>query len=441
MSSTEEYLKELKALFAKEVKIIKELGALANNLESTNLEEEGLMNSQSSSLKDALGKTSELISNILEDMNVTRPLPSLKVDIPKKAKVEKKVELQKKEEIPLTIKRIKHEKLGIEISELEKKILKRLRKEEKETKVITKKRASKYVSVANKTFGEISRKLQDKRIFVSLKQDLIKANLDFIPTSYISVLFFTTMIALIGGFVLFLFLMFFSLGPDYPFVTKVVEGMGKRFLETFWIIFVVPLLTFLGVYTYPSVEKSYLEGKINQELPFATIHMAAISGSMVEPSKMFSIIIATGDYPFMQKEFIKLINQINIYGYDFVTALRNVAFNNPSQRLAELLNGLATTINSGGDLPNFFEKRAQTLLFDYRIEREKYTKTAETFMDIYISLVIAAPMILMLLLIMMSVSGLGLSIGTSTITLLMIFGVSMLNLIFLAFLKLKQPAP
>ncbi len=109
----------------------------------------------------------------------------------------------------------------------------------------------------------------------------------------------------------------------------------------------------------------------------------------------------------------------------------------PSTKLAELLNGLATTINSGGDLPEFFDKRSQTLLFEHRIEKEKNTKSAETFMDIYISVVIASPMILMLLLMMMSISGLS-WLSTSMITLIMILGVSLANVIFLTFLHIKQ---
>jgi flagellar protein FlaJ len=219
----------------------------------------------------------------------------------------------------------------------------------------------------------------------------------------------------------------------------VKESFMAIFLKVFWVIIALPLITFIGVYFYPAAEKNYMENKINQEIPFATIHMSAISQSMIEPSKIFSIIISTGEYPFLQREFTKIINQVNVYGYDLVTALRNVAFYNPSQKLSDLLNGLATTINSGGRLPEFFDKRAQSLLFDYRVEREKYTKTSETFMDIYISLVIAAPMILMLLLIMMRISGLGVPISTSMITLLMIFGVATINALFLIFLQLKQP--
>lgn len=166
--------------------------------------------------------------------------------------------------------------------------------------------------------------------------------------------------------------------------------------------------------------------------------MAAISGSMIDPSKIFNIIISTKEYPYLSKEFTKVINEINIYGYNFVSALRNAAFNSPSKKLSELFSGLATTINSGGDLPEFFDERSKTLLFEHKLEREKYTKAAETFMDIYISVVIAAPMILMLLLMMMKVSGLGLSFSTSTITLMMVLGVTVINIFFITFLHMKK---
>ena len=193
------------------------------------------------------------------------------------------------------------------------------------------------------------------------------------------------------------------------------------------------------MYIYPSLERKSSEHKIDQELPFAAIHMAAISGSMIEPSRIFKILITTEEYGAIRKEFTKLINEINVYGYDLVSALRNSAYNSASKKLGELFNGVATTISSGGNLPNFFEKRAQSLLFDYRLEREKYTRTAETFMDIYITVVIAAPMIFMLLLMMIKISGLGIGISGQMITLLMILGVVGINILFLTFLHLKQP--
>src|SRR3989339_726169 len=284
-------------------------------------------------------------------------------------------------------------KLHEGITDLEKASLKNLLNKKKDVVVKMEKTPSKYVKFANSLFVKRAKVMEKNDFFKTLKLDLIRANLEFLPMSYISVMLLTTMIAFFIGIFLFVFFLFFNIGPD------------------------------LLMYVYPSLEKSSIETGINRELPFATIHMSAIAGSMVDPSKIFQIMLTTKNYPFLEKEFTKIINEVTVYGHDLVSALRNAAYHSPSAKLSELFNGLATTITSGGDLTIFFEKRSQTLLFDYRLDREKQTKSAETFMDIYISVVIAAPMILMLLLMMMKISGLG---------------VSVVNVGFLTFLHLKQ---
>jgi len=324
-------------------------------------------------------------------------------------------------------------------SSLEKETIKRLKSKEK--KIVTKKvkKANQYIKISNKFFSKTSTSLLNKGFFVNTKIDLIKANLELIPKSYVSIVLFSTLLSFIFSIILFIFLLFFNVILQFPFITAVEGDIFTRMLKVSWTLFVIPIATFLFGYTYPSMERQHLGSRIDQELPFAVINMAAISGSMVEPSKIFNIMILTREYPFLEKEFVKLINEINVLGYDLVTALKNNARNSPSKRLAELFNGLATTINSGGDLPNFFDKRSQTLLFDYKIERQKQTRASETFMDIYISVVIAAPMILMLLLMMIKISGLGLSISATMITIVMTLGVAAINVVFLTFLHLKQP--
>jgi len=329
-------------------------------------------------------------------------------------------------------------KLHEGITDLEKASLKNLLNKKKDVVIRKEKIPSKYVNFANSLFVKRARIMEKNDFFKTLKLDLIRANLEFLPMSYISVMLLTTMIAFFVGIFLFVFFLFFNLGPELPIITLMNGSILDRFIKTFWIIFAAPIGAFLLMYVYPSLEKSSIETGINRELPFATIHMSAIAGSMVDPSKIFQIMLTTKNYPFLEKEFTKIINEVNVYGHDLVSALRNAAYHSPSAKLSELFNGLATTITSGGDLTIFFEKRSQTLLFDYRLDREKQTKSAETFMDIYISVVIAAPMILMLLLMMMKISGLGVSLSTSMITLIMVLGVSVVNVGFLTFLHLKQ---
>ena len=111
-----------------------------------------------------------------------------------------------------------------------------------------------------------------------------------------------------------------------------------------------------------------------------------------------------------------------------------------SENLSELFSGLSTTITSGANLQEFFEKRAESLLLNYRLEREKYSNVVETFLDIYISVVIAAPMIFLLLLIMMSVSGLQTGFSSGQMSLLFVTAIAALNVLFLIFLQIKQPS-
>jgi len=423
---------ELEEIIKKEKSIIKEIASLMGALKITkDIGEKRIISSQLKSLKSSLRETNENVSEVLNKKSITKPLTSQPIS-----------EISEKPAEQISVKSPKKVKLAKEMKlhGLEKETLKRLKKKEKKVVKQKTRKPSGYIKMANKIFFDFSTSVVNKKIFDSLKKDLVKTNLQIIPAGYISLILFTTLLSAVAGLFAFSFFLFFNLGAEFPFITKVTENLGTRFLKVFWILFIVPLGTFFIMYIYPSLERKSTESRINQELPFATIHMSAISGSMVEPSKIFSIIISTTEYPYLEKEFTKLINKINIQGYDFVSALRSNAINSPSTKLSELFNGLATTINSGGSLRNFFDKRSESLLFDYKITREKQTKSAETFMDIYISVVVAAPMILMLLLMMMKISGLGLSLSASMISLIMVLGVSMINILFLVFLHLKQPS-
>lgn len=296
-----------------------------------------------------------------------------------------------------------------------------------------------YVKFSNRFFLKTSIKLQKKGYFENLSRELKRANMEILVESYIATAIFSSVVSIFVGIFLFFMLMFVNVGIEFPYFSLYTGPILARIFQTIWLPFVLPVATFAAIYAYPGLEKGSLSKKIERELPFATIHMSAISGSGIAPGEIFRIIGMSKEYPNLRKEIRKVLNQINLYGYDLVTALTNVAKNSPSERLNELFSGLAVTIHSGGGLKEFFTKRSETLLLSYRLEREKFTKSAETFMDIYISVVIAAPMILMLLLIMISISGLGLTFTQTQLSLIIVGAVSLINVAFLMFLHLKQP--
>jgi hypothetical protein len=438
---------KLRKIIAEEKKIYKEIYSLEISRRNANLGEKKMIAAQIISLKKSIKKSNDEIPAILNSMEITGALSPKDEIIKEKTPAEIKAGF-----IPSGTNRLGANlthphptawKKGYTLEELkptplERETIKRIKKKQKKEEEEKEKKPSEYIRIANLLFSNISNKIVTDKTFEDLERDLIKANLQYTPRSYISMIFLSVLISVFIGIIIASFFLFFKLGAIVPFITRLQGDFALRLVRVIWIPVLAPILTFMIMYIFPGLEKASSEDRINEELPFATIHMSAISGAMIDPSKIFAVLITTKEYPFIEKEFKKLLNEINIYGYDLVTALRHTAYNSPSKRLSELLNGLATTVNSGGYLPEFFEKRSQSLLFEYNLEKEKNTKAAETFMDIYISIVIAAPMILMVLLMMMKISGLGISLSTQMITLIMVLSVTMINIVFLTFLQLKR---
>jgi len=299
-----------------------------------------------------------------------------------------------------------------------------------------------YAKLSNHYFRNRSSKYVAKGYFNSLNSSLREMNSPFVMSTYASMIFFTVFLSIIVALIIYVILLFFNVGVMLPFLTPAGGGILQRAGKYIWVLFVIPISTALLMYFYPSSEAKSLGAKIDQELPFVVIHMSAIATSGVEPVSIFKIILRSEEYKYANIEFRKLMNLINFHGKDFVTALKDTARSCPSVKLKALLDGLATAITSGGSLHQYLDKHAETLLFDYKLDREKYTRVSETFMDIYISIAIAAPMIFLMLFVIMGSTGslsnfLGLSI--EIISLLIVLGIVFLNVGFLVFLSLKQP--
>lgn len=461
VDSLEENLKH-----AKDIAIeLSSLAGYAENIKSLeksgykiSTEEKKLLQHTTNSLISQLRILNNSLPDIIKKVSFFKEIPTPKLKEKPKAKVKIKSKKQtkkeklisfkykhpslEKKEALVTIKKGEKLKFLKELS-LTNNSLKKLRKKREymalRSKITEFKKPSKYAQYANRLFSEVSNRLVDKGYFLNLSRELRKANLSFLSHTYISIALLTSSIVLVFSFLLLILLLFFSLSFAFPFLALAGESIGLRFLKNFWIVIVFPILTFALFIFYPSIEKKSIAGRLKQELPFVVIHMSAIAGSKVEPTNIFKIIVKGREYPYTKKEIKKLLNQINVYGYDLVSALRSSARLTSSPHLSELFTGLATTITSGGNLSQFLDKRAETLIFDYKTEREKSTRVSETFMDIYISIVIAAPMIMTLLLVMMSISP-ALSIGLSlqATNLLMLLAIAFINLVFLVFLHLKQ---
>lgn len=428
-------IEQLKNNIDTEISMLKEIARFMSDAESRNRDERKIFLEMADNLARRIKIINRSIPSLLKEISLS---PKLSPDSKKETEIENFSLPNNSKEVFI---KKSDRKDFLEALNISGSLLKKMQKRAispREEKLIIRK-PNPYGKFANKLFLKKSDQLIKKGTFKDLVLDIRKSNIDILASTYISMMLFSVLLAVALGTVIAVFLTFVSVSPLPPFIELNSSGHLLRFAKLSTIIILAPLITGILFYTYPGAEKKSLAKKIDRELPFVVIHMGSIAGSGIEPIEIFKIIGLSKEYKNVSKEVRKIINQANVYGHDLTTSLKLVSASSPSVKLSELLNGMVSTINSGGDISIFLEKRAESLLLEYRLEREKSIKNAETFMDVYISIVIATPMILLLLMIMISVSGIGLSIGITEISLLIIGVVAIVNIVFLTFLHLKQP--
>ncbi len=418
MSITDEALSSLKSNLDRLEKIAKELSVITTSYSKAKEDERILIK-----------KSSKALINQLEIIN--EPIQALIDSIVVETKANAKLQIPKYERIttikgPVYISKEKKEKLMKELG-IEKKLLKKIKHKDRKKKVLEKEPISKpsfLASISNKIFYNLSSKISKSNFFKNIEKDLRKANMPYTLSSYASIILFITSLTFIISFIIAL-----------AFTNSLTTGIRNTIIA---IVFTA-IVFFLAV-SWPSNMASSNKKKIDSELPFATSHMAAIASSKVEPSRIFSIMALTKEYPAFAIEMKKIVNQINIYGYDLTTALRNISKQTPSRKLADLLNGMATTITTGGNLTTYLSEKAKSILLDYKLSHERYATIIGMYSDIYTALLIAAPLIFMLLLAIISIIGTTfIGMPASTLANLGIAVIIILNIIFLVFLHLTQP--
>ncbi len=427
---------ELRKNIETEISMLREIASYAARYDSAADDEKKLLDGAINSIVEGMRIINDNTLALLKDISVAKKLPSGK---------DKKLELVKYRGLGSGLEVVLHSKdkakflkeLNISDNFMRKIKLRDIEEQDKFTEF---KASRGYLKLANRLFLSAASKIVRKGSFRNLGESLRKANMEILFESYVAMIYLTVLIAFVVAFFAGLFFTFFSTIPVWPFLELRTSGYLAAASKLILLPIAIPILTFLAIYYYPSTEKKSLGTRIDQELPFAVIHMSAITGAGIEPTEIFRIIGLSRDYPFLRKEIRKVLNQINLYGYDLTTALNNAAKTAPSEKLAELFAGLSVTITSGANLSEYFEKRAESLLLSYRLEREKYTRLVETFLDIYISIVIAAPMVFLLMIVMMAISGLNVGFGPTQLSIMAVGIIAVLNVIFLVFLQIKQPA-
>ncbi|MBI5061458.1 MAG: type II secretion system F family protein [Candidatus Aenigmarchaeota archaeon] len=266
--------------------------------------------------------------------------------------------------------------------------------------------------------------------FKSLKEELIQSRLGIVFENYVGRMIFFSAISFVA---IFLYLSIGLLLIGLPVWFSLIGGLISGLIAAF-VIFTV-------FYTYPFQMMASNRNSIEANMPFAINHMSAIAASGVPPHVMFRLLTDVREYGEVAKEARLVSRNVEVFGMDVTSAIKDVAKRTPSLEFRQFLNGVAATISTGGDLKKYLKNAAEESLADYKTKREKYMSTLSTYADFYTAVLIAAPLFFISILSVMSMIGgelLGMSIPAA-MNLGIYILIPILNVGFLLFIHFTQP--
>lgn len=159
-------------------------------------------------------------------------------------------------------------------------------------------------------------------------------------------------------------------------------------------------------YYYPRNIVDSRDGAINIMLPHAITYMYALSYGGTNLLEVFKSLAAAEDtYGEVAAEFDMIVRDMELFGNDMFTALRNARNLTPSGSMEQFLDDLVSVLDSGGDVTTFFEDQASTYAEAAKDEQEDFLETLSVLSELFIVGFVAAPLFLIVTLMVISFLG------------------------------------
>ena len=179
------------------------------------------------------------------------------------------------------------------------------------------------------------------------------------------------------------------------------------------------VMVFGVLYGLPSLLAMSRRKRMNNELPYVATHMSILASSGIPPTRMFKLLEDSRTTPEVASDSNEIVRDVEVLGNDIMTALELERVRSPSTVFGDMLEGLVATIRSGGDMKSYLQDATHTIMDLKRIASKQLIESLATFAEMYISLLIVFPLLMIVMFSVMSLIGGGL--GGLSVTMMMSF--------------------
>jgi archaeal flagellar protein FlaJ len=268
-------------------------------------------------------------------------------------------------------------------------------------------------------------------LFEGLDRNLAKSGLKITFKAYISLTLFASLLVILPVGLVLPLVMFYVFRMALSSV--LLFGVGGAMLAWAASVF--------GFYFYPTYLADKRKRDLEDEMPFLTGYMSILASAGVPPERMFQSI-ANLDVPLTASiEAKDIVQDVNLFGLDIVSALQKTSAKTPSEKLQNVLQGVISTIHTGSNLGGFLRTRFKTAMRLKRLSLKKYSDNLAMLSELYVALLLTGPLLLAIMVSIMSVMGGGIGFLSPELTLNMLtfIGIPVCALIFLIILDSVTP--
>ena len=242
-------------------------------------------------------------------------------------------------------------------------------------------------------FSFLTNDLIKARIYVTVERLLSTATLYSLVFSSVYVTLLQVVSGLLFGYVLIW---------RFLFISGVADIELLRILADFSLIVLVSIACFLTMFLllmlYPRVKGWERKKGIDGHLPYAISWMSFMATTGVIPYLIFRKLAETEEFfGEISQEAKLVVKDVELLGFDFISALRNLASVTPSTHLRTFIQGAVTNALSGGEMGTYFVSKAREAMEENRGKFAEFIEALGLISEVYIIGLVAAPLLVIVM--------------------------------------------
>jgi flagellar protein FlaJ len=177
----------------------------------------------------------------------------------------------------------------------------------------------------------------------------------------------------------------------------------------------ITITTLVGFFllSYPLYKRRQIRDKIEQGLVYTLSYMTILSTGGISIERIMERISEVEENLWIKRIVDKFIVDIKLFGYGISAALDDISKRNPSDIFKKLLESIGNCVRTSGDLKGLLSFEVESLLQMKREGLKKMVGILTYFSELYVALIVVAPILFIVMITILSVLGGGSDINSA----------------------------